>query len=159
MNEFLPWFPLTTLEETQQFLQERFLDYYKKKRSYRYVVCLKGQKGIIGYVWLSDDESCDFGYALKKEYWNQGIITEAAKEVLKRIKKSGILMITATHDIKNPRSGAVMEKLGMIYQHSYKELWQPKNKEVIFRLFQMNLDGSSLGYQKYKEKYGEWVEK
>ena len=34
-----------------------------------------------------------------------------------------------------------MKKLGMVYQYSYEEQWQPKDKRVIFRLYQLNLDG------------------
>lgn len=31
-----------------------------------------------------------------------------------------------------------MRKLGMTYRYSYQEFWQPKNKTVIFRLYQLN---------------------
>ena len=34
-----------------------------------------------------------------------------------------------------------MKQLGMRYQYSYEELWQPKNIPVTFRLYQLNLDG------------------
>lgn len=43
-------------------------------------------------------------------------------------KKDGILSITAIHDVHHPRSGEVMKKLGMKYQYSYTEQWQPKNR-------------------------------
>ena len=45
---------------------------------------------------------------------------------LEQLKKDGIPYITATHDINNPRSGRVMKRLGMKYQYSYEEQWQPK---------------------------------
>lgn len=62
--------------------------------------------------------------------------------------------ITATHDIKNPRSGEVMKKLGMIYQYSYEEQWQPKNIPVTFRMYQLNFDGQNdRVYKKYWEQY------
>ena len=56
-------------------------------------------------------------------------------------KKDGIPYITATHDIKNPRSGNVMKRLGMLYQYSYKEQWQPKNILTTFCMYQLNFDG------------------
>ena len=34
-----------------------------------------------------------------------------------------------------------MKRIGMSYRYSYKELWQPKNFPVIFRMYQLNLDG------------------
>lgn len=58
--------------------------------------------------------------------------------------------ITATHDRNNPRSGNVMRKLGMTYCYSYEEQWQPKNFPVIFRMYQLNLDGNTDSvYRKY----------
>lgn len=36
--------------------------YYKKATAYRYAICLKEDNIPIGYVWISDDESNDFGY-------------------------------------------------------------------------------------------------
>ena len=38
----------------------------------------------------------------------------------------------------------------MKYQYSYKEQWQPKNIPVLFRLYQLNLDGEEgRVYKKY----------
>ena len=52
-------------------------------------------------------------------------------------------IITATHDVNNPRSGAVMKKLGMTYQYSYIEYWKPKGFLVTFRMYPLNLDGQT----------------
>ena len=41
----------------------------------------------------------------------------------------------------SPRSGGVMRNVGMKYQYSYEEQWQPKNIPVTFRMYQLNLDG------------------
>ena len=88
---------------------------------------MKGENHPVGYIGVSMEESHDLGYGLRKEYWNQGIVTEAGRAVIERVRKDGLPYLTATHDVKNPASGAVMEKLGMSYQYSYEELWQPKN--------------------------------
>ena len=38
----------------------------------------------------------------------------------------------------------------MTYRYSYEEQWQPKDKLVVFRMYQLNLDGqNSRVYQKY----------
>ena len=34
-----------------------------------------------------------------------------------------------------------MKKIGMTYCYSYRERWQPKDIRVIFRMWQVNLDG------------------
>ena len=66
-----------------------------------------------------------------------------------QLKKDGCAYITATHDVQNPHSGDVMKKLGMTYRYSYEEQWQPKDRLVTFRLYQLNFDGSEWTYQKY----------
>lgn len=123
VNRFLPWFPIKTIEEATVFLQEHFLNFYDKPSIFRYAICLKEDNQPIGYVNLSDHHSNDFGYCVKKEFWHQGIVTEAAKAVVTQIRSAGYPYITATHDIHNPFSGAVMKKLGMDYKYSYIEQW------------------------------------
>lgn len=98
----------------------------------------------------------DFGYALRKEFWHKGIVTEASKALVELLKKDGIPYITATHDKNNPRSGNVMQQLGMKYCYSFKEHWQPKNILVTFRMYQLNFDGQeSRIYKKYWNLYDE----
>lgn len=156
VNMFLPWFPLKSIDEAKLFLKERFLSYYNKPSAYRYAICLSEENKPIGYVWLSDSKNFDFGYGLKKEFWNQGITTEAAKAVISRIKDVGYPYITATHDINNPQSGEVMKKLGLHYKYSYVEQWQPKNISVTFRMFQLNFDGDEQRtYLEYWNRYTE----
>ena len=153
VNRFLPWFPAASLEAVETFLKEHYLDSYKKESGYQYAICLKGENRPVGYIGVSMEESHDLGYGLRKEYWNQGIVTEAGRAVIEQARKDGIPYLTATHDVKNPASGAVMEKLGMSYQYSYEELWQPKNFLVTFRLYQLNLDGETERvYRKYWEQ-------
>ncbi len=70
-------------------------------------------------------------------------MTEAGRAVIQQLKKDGVPYITATHDVNNSRSGKVMQKIGMIYQYSYEEQWQPKNILVTFRMYQLNIDGNN----------------
>lgn len=142
VNKFLPWFPLTTMEETRAFYVERFESNNFQNVAYNYAVCLKENNYPIGYINVSPNDSYDFGYGLCKEFWHQGFVTEAGKAVIRQLKKAGVPYITATHDVNNPRSGGVMERLGMKYCYSYEEQWMPKNILVVFRMYQLNLDGS-----------------
>ena len=154
VNTFLPMFPLKTMEEANAYIQKQYLDTYQEPFGYRYAVCLKTDHIPIGYVQVSSSESHDFGYGLRKDFWHKGIITEAGRAVVEELRNSGMPFITATHDIKNPRSGEVMKKLGMIYQYSYEEQWQPKNIPVTFRMYQLNFDGENdRVYKKYWEQY------
>ena len=152
-NRFLPWFPLKTLEEAQAFIQQRFLESYQETRGARYALCQKGDDVPIGYICLSQGSSYDFGYCLGLQFWGRGYATEGGEAVLAHIRRAGYPYITATHDVQNPRSGRVMQRLGMAYQYTYVEQWQPKDIAVAFRLYQLNLSGPQPAYQEYWEKY------
>lgn len=153
VNRFLPWFPLRNMEDAKAFYEERFVSRYREERAYGYAVCLKENDYLVGYVNVSMDDSYDFGYGLRRKFWHRGIITEAGKAVIEQLRRDGIPYITATHDVNNPRSGSVMKRLGMKYRYSYQEQWQPKNIQVIFRMYQLNLDGNENRiYQRYWDK-------
>lgn len=150
VNRFLPCFPLKTVEETKPFYEKQFAEIYAQKCGYNYAICLKEDNDPVGYINVSTNNSHDLGYGLRKEFWHKGIVTEAGLAVIERLKKDGIPYITATHDVKNPQSGGVMKRLGMKYQYSYEEQWQPKDILVTFRMYQRNLDGTeSRVYREY----------
>lgn len=147
VNTFLPWFPVKNIEETKAFYQKRFAD-----KKYHFAICLKEENYPIGYIKADAGGAYDFGYALRKEFWHNGIVTEAAGALIELLKKEHIPYITATHDKNNPRSGGVMKNIGMRYCYSYEEQWQPKDFLVTFRMYQFNFDGQDdWVYQKYWE--------
>ena len=153
-NRFLPWFPAKSMEDARMFFESRYAAEYAKPQAYAYAICLKENDLPIGYLHVGMDESHDFGYGLRKEFWGRGIATEAGRAVIEQLKRDDLPYITATHDRNNPRSGGVMRNLGMKYQYSYEELWQPKNFPVIFRMYQLNLDGDEERvYRKYWDEY------
>ena len=150
VNRFLPWFPLKNLEETRTFFEERYETQYEKPQAYAYAICMKTDNVPIGYINVDMEDHHDFGYGLRKEFWHRGIVTEAARAVIEQVKMDGLPYITATHDRNNPRSGGVMRNVGMKYQYSYEEQWQPKDIPVTFRMYQLNLDGNEERvYRKY----------
>ena len=156
VNTFLPWYPVKNLEQTEEFYNKRFAD-----KKYCFAICLKQDNIPIGYVKADTDDSHDFGYALLKEFWHKGIVTEASRALVEYLKENGVLYITATHDRNNPRSGNVMRRIGMKYCYSYEEQWQPKDFPVVFRMYQLNLDGcDNRVYGKYRDTYdNHFVEK
>lgn len=149
VNIFLPWFPLKSIAEAHAFFERNYAAEYAKPQAYAYAVCLKEDNYPIGYIKIDMDDSHDLGYGLRKEFWHRGIVTEAGKALIMQVKKDGLPYITATHDIKNLRSGSVMKQLGMKYQYSYEEQWQPKNLLVTFRMYQLNFDGNIDIFKKY----------
>ena len=154
VNTYLPWFPLKSMAEAKAFFEERYAQVYALPSGYQYAVCLKTDNIPIGYVHISTEDHHDLGYGLRQEFWHQGITREACQAVVEQVKKDGLPYITATHDVHNPRSGKVMQALGMTYQYSYEELWQPKNILVTFRMYQLNFDPNDQRvYRAYWDKY------
>ena len=153
VNVFLPWFPVKSIRETEDFYERRFSP-KKEENQYYCAVCLKENDEPVGYVKAETDESHDFGYALRKEFWHRGLVTEASRALAEKLKTDGVPYLTATHDRNNPRSGGIMRQIGMKYLYSYEENWQPKNIPVIFRLYLMNLDGNEdRTYDQYRNRY------
>lgn len=138
-NRFLPWFPLKKISDARLFW-ERYVEVYRADSGYAYAVCLKKDNVPIGYVNVSLDESYDLGYGLLPQFRGIGIMSEAVKAVICRIREDGLPYVTATHDVNNPRSGEVMKRVGMTYRYSYREFWKPKNFWVTFRMYQLNFD-------------------
>ena len=161
VNTFLPWFPVKSIAEARAFYEEKYKENYAKPQAYAYAICMKTDGYPIGYIKVEMDESHDLGYALRKEFWHYGIVTEATKALVEQVKQDGLSYITATHDVNNPRSGGVMRQVGMKYRYSYIEQWQPKNFPVTFRMYQLNFDGKDeYVYRKYWDQYKEhFIEK
>lgn len=154
VNTYLPWRPLASCQETERLFENEYAAAYREPRGYRYAVCLKADDIPIGYVHVDPEGARDLGYALSRAFWHQGIAVEAARAAAAQAKRDGLPFITATHDVNNPRSGSVMRALGMRYQYTYREQWQPKDIPVTFRLYQLNLDGNETRvYWKYWERY------
>ena len=142
VNTFLPWLPLKSLDDARDFYEARYVRAYRLPCAYRYAICLKAENIPIGYIHVASDDSHDLGYGLRREFWHRGIATEAGRAGIEQVRRDGIPYLTATHDVRNPRSGRVMQRLGMRYQYSYEEQWQPKNRLVLFRMYQLDLDGT-----------------
>ncbi|MDT2012429.1 GNAT family N-acetyltransferase [Carnobacterium divergens] len=156
VNNYLPWYPLETKDQAIEFYHKHILPKYEEEKGYYFAICLKENNTPIGYVAVSGEDSHDFGYGLRQEFWGQGIVTEASEAVLHFLKSTNIKFITATHDIYNVGSGKVMQKIGLDYKYTYRELWQPKNKVVTFRMYQLNFDNKQDSvYMEYWNKYPE----
>lgn len=154
VNRFLPWFPLKTIEDAEDFYQDRYEPVYERSEGYAYAICLKEDNIPIGYIGVSTSDSHDLGYGLKKEFWRRGIVSEAAKAVIAQVRADGLPYVTATHDVNNPHSGYVMQSAGMKYCYSYEEQWKPKDITVTFRMYQLNLDGQDgRVYRGYWERF------
>ena len=66
--------------------------------------------------------SCEVGYILSKDYWGQGLMTEALEAVLNYLlQDAGFNRVTARFVTANPASGRVMSKAGMSYEGTFRQ--------------------------------------
>ena len=95
---------------------------YSRKDYYQWAIVLKehGQDpiGSIGAVDVNDDISkVQVGYCLGRNWWHQGIMSEALKAVMDFFFDTvGVDRVECRHDPRNPHSGMVMKKCGMKYE-------------------------------------------
>lgn len=159
INRFLPWFPVRNEGEALRFFEKHFAADYRQGNPHHYLVLLRETGMPVGYVNVSGDESHEIGWGLLPQWQHQGLATEAAQAVARRLRTLGIPFLTATHDVSNPASGQVMKRLGMRYLYSYKEQWMPKNIPVTFRLYILDLDGNTgRSFEKYRRMHPAFLE-
>ena len=93
--------------------------------------------GTIGFMWIqSDNASAEVGYSLSRDYWNQGIMTEALKCVIHYgFEGLGLNRIEAQHETSNPASGAVMRKCGMVKEGLLRQRLLNKGRFVDVELY------------------------
>ena len=100
-----------------------------------FAICLKPENRPIGTVELKlnghtdmtewDDE-CELGYWLAKPFWGQGIMTEAAAELIRYgFEDLGMRRIWCGYYEGNTKSRRVQEKLGFRYQWTTKDVDVP----------------------------------
>ena len=74
--------------------------------------------GGISFVEIIGDEA-EIGYWIGVPFWNKGYCTEAGKMLIDYgFSTMGLSKITARHLSTNPRSGKVLEKLGLVWKKS-----------------------------------------
>lgn len=73
--------------------------------------------GAVGMILEPRDHRGDLGYWIGVPHWGRGYCTEACRAVLD-YAFSGLALnrVTAYHFSRNPASGRVMEKLGMLHE-------------------------------------------
>lgn len=81
-----------------------------------------GLVGGISHSFVPEHRRAEMGFWIGVPYWNRGIATEAASAVLTfGFGELGLHRILARHFPRNPASGRVLRKLGMIHEGTMRE--------------------------------------
>ena len=125
---------------TQQSIT-RWVENYQNMDFYKWGICLKENPySVIGDISVVDmDEAvnaCEVGYILCKDYWGQGLMTEALKAVLiYLLQDAGFNRVTARFVTANPASGRVMAKAGMSYEGTFRQAVLHKGQVKDFSVY------------------------
>ncbi len=105
-----------------------------------YAVCLKTDNIAIGAIELmlnghtdmtESDDACELGYWIGKPFWGQGLIPEAARELIRHgFEDLHMTTIWCGYYEGNAKSKRVQEKLGFKYHHTCNEVEVPLMNEV-----------------------------
>lgn len=78
--------------------------------------------GAVGFSIIKRFDRAEIGYWIGKSYWGRGYCTEAASAVMEfGFLTYNLNRIYATHFLRNPASGRVMQKLGMIREGTLRQ--------------------------------------
>lgn len=118
--KFLTWPAHSNVAVTRALLST-WIVAYNKADYYNWVIELKETGEVIGnisVVQVKENIQCaELGYCMGTRWWGAGIMPEAGKAVVKYLfEEVGFNRIAATHDKNNPKSGRVMQKIGMTYE-------------------------------------------
>lgn len=131
VSRFWTWQPHTDISETKAAL-EQWISQYSNDNYYHWVIVAKQNLQPIGYIYLNTVDnslgSAAVHYLLSRPYWNQGLASEACKEVIEfAFGRVGFRRIHSHHHAGNPASGRVMEKCGMKHiKTEYRRLEQER---------------------------------
>lgn len=121
VTKYLSWPTHSSVDVTRTVLDSWIRD-YERDDDYLWAITLKvhGDEPIGSISVVAHDDTIgkmEIGYCIGKAWWHQGIMTEALGAVMDFLfRQVGAQRIEACHDSRNPNSGAVMRKCGMVFE-------------------------------------------
>ena len=117
VTKYTTWDTYRDIDAVRNYLSS-LIESYKDGKTFNWAIELKNENKVIGSIGATNlDENVakiEVGYCIGKKWWNQGIATEALREIIRFLfEEVGINRIEAYHDVRNLASGRVMQKCGM----------------------------------------------
>lgn len=129
------WLPHQNIEESREAIKTYF-----STRPQAYAVCFKTDNRAIGAIELKlsghsniaqKDDECELGFWIGKPFWGQGLITEAAQEILRyAFEDLNMTIVYCAYYDGNVKSKRVQEKLGFKHQQTTEGIKLPLLNET-----------------------------
>ena len=139
VTKYVTWEAHQSLDDSIRFLQ--FLhSQAKENKMTQWGIEYKETGRIIGSIdfvsLYANDTIGEVGYILSRDYWNQGIITEALKEVIQYgFYGLGLIRIEARCTTENIGSARVLEKAGMELEGITRKSFLMKNSYYDLKMY------------------------
>jgi len=121
---FLPWETHTNIAETEAHLAG-YIAGYANPDYYAWAIVPKDLDDPIGFIDTAIDKTINaikVDYGIGKQWWHKGFTSSALSALIRFLfERVGANRVYATHDPRNPNSGKVMEKCGMIYEGTLRQ--------------------------------------
>ncbi len=120
VTTYLTWPPHSSADVTRAIIQS-WLDSYEKPDTYHWGLEIKQTGELIGDISVvriaEPILEAELGWCMGKAWWGSGYMPEAARAVLRVLfDEAGFNRVCASHDTENPKSGRVMQKIGMTFE-------------------------------------------
>ncbi len=136
---YTAWNAHRTIDDTLLFLNG-VLTLYANRQVAPWGVVHKADRKVIGTCgfvsWNVRHHRAEIAYAIGHRYWNQGLTTEAVREIIAfGFTRMQLNRIEARCDVPNVASARVMEKAGMTFEGVLREHMFVKDAFVDLKLY------------------------
>lgn len=125
------WKPHASVRESRMIITQLF------QQNTTWAITLKGEDIPIGSIGFEPDAyrpgigSRELGYSLSEEFWGQGIMTEAARRLLKYgFTEMDLRSVMIRTGEANQRSQGVIRKCGFHYEGTLRQCYRMYNGEI-----------------------------
>jgi [ribosomal protein S5]-alanine N-acetyltransferase len=97
--------------------------------------------GAVGLVIRREHLHAELGYWIGMPYWGRGYATEAARAVLRyAFRGMELARVYASHFTRNPASGAVLRRIGMRHEGTFRQHYRKWGRMEDVDLYAMLVD-------------------
>ena len=125
-KDVLKYFVDNYQEDVSESRLDKIIDYCLNNNRYFCAIVLKETSETIGMILQCNDPNQRFntvevGYAIGKNHWNNGYVSEALNKFIEFFFSLGIHKVCASCFLENIASKRVMEKCKMVYEGIRKD--------------------------------------
>lgn len=125
-TNYAPMHSIDDVRNAAEMFTEGWLNAYERPNRYSWAIQERSSGEVIGrFFGMHPDDRVSqilLAYELGRNWWNQGLMTEATEAVIHYfLTEVGFNRVYSHHAAENPASGRVMQKCGMLYEGTLRQ--------------------------------------